>query len=132
MTDRTDPPLDRVAEEVVAASSSPARRATSAAAPPAWVGLCTGTGLALIIVGTLTFLGVVAQGMAIEQDTSVWYRQGIGFLRNLDASPIGLMLLLGVALVGVPVVLGAEGRVPAPRNRSVAIALGLARRHQLT
>jgi hypothetical protein len=114
-------------DPVTQATPTPATSPTAPPTPsqPPWAALCTGTGLGLIIVATLTFLGIIAQGIAIEQDTSVWYRQGIGFLRNLDASPIGLMLIVGVALVGVPVVVADETR-RAPRSRQTALALGLA------
>lgn len=112
------PPLDEVAEAVVAASPPPGPT------QPTWMGAAGGTGLALIAVAGLTFLGVVAQGFAVEQDTSIWYRLGIAFLRNLDASPIGIMLIVGVALVAVPILAG-RNELPRP-ERQTSIALGLA------
>jgi hypothetical protein len=118
MTDQP-PPFDEVAEEIVAASPTPTP-------VPVWAGLCTGTGLALVAVAALVFLGIVAQGLAVEQDTSVWYRLGIAFLRNLDASPVGLMLIVAVGLVAVPILTGAVGDRRATRQESVALGVAAA------
>jgi len=92
--------------------------------PPVWAGVSAGTGLALVAVAALTFLGIVAQGLAVEEDTGAWYQLGIAFLRNLDASPIGLMLVLAVALVAVAVI--ATPAVDQRADRATTITLGLA------
>jgi hypothetical protein len=93
------------------------------AAPPAWVGLATGTGLGLAVVSALSFLGIVAQGLAVEQKTSLLYKLGIAFLRNLDATPIGLMLIVALALVLAPAVTGEKPSRSQDRNATLTFGI---------
>lgn len=91
---------------------------------PAWTGVATGAGLALAVVALLSIAGVIAQGFAVEQDTGVFYKMGIAFLRNLDATPVGLMALVALVLVAAPAV--ASAPATARQNRQAAIAIGVA------
>jgi hypothetical protein len=92
-------------------------------APPAWAGLATGTGLGLAVVSALSLIGIVAQGLAVVQKTSFFYKLGIAFLRNLDATPIGLMLVVALALVLAPALTGAT--TSRGQDRQATIAFGL-------
>lgn len=91
-------------------------------APPSnWTGLATGAALALAVVSALALLGVLAQGFSVEQDAGLAYKMGIAFLRNLDATPVGLMALVVVALIAAPAAAGIAG--DGRQNRQAAIAL---------
>ena len=74
---------------------------------PGWAGVSIGAGLALAVVAALSIVGVVAQGFAVSERTGVAYKMGIAFLRNLDATPVGIMALVAVALVSAPLLVGA-------------------------
>lgn len=91
---------------------------------PAWTSVATGAGLALALVALLSIVGVIAQGFAVEQDTGVFYKLGIAFLRNLDATPVGLMALVALLLVAAPAVAGTPAT--SRQNRQAAIAIGVA------
>ena len=93
--------------------------------PSSWAGVATGTGLALAVVAALALLGVLAQGFAVEQDTGIAYKQGIAFLRNLDATPIGLMALFTVILVAAPALAGLPATARINRNAAVALTIVL-------
>jgi hypothetical protein len=87
------------------------------------VGIVTGAGLGLAVVSALALAGVLAQGFAVEQDTSTLYKLGIAFLRNLDATPIGLMLIVAVALVLAPAIAGATASRRQDRQATVTFGL---------
>ncbi|MEY2568451.1 MAG: hypothetical protein QOE35_2980 [Actinomycetota bacterium] len=98
--------------------------ASPEAPPSPWAGVSIGAGLALAAIAALSILGVIAQGFAVEQqNTGVVYKLGIAFLRNLDATPAGLMAVVAVALVAAPAIAGvpAAGR----QNRQAAVAFVL-------
>jgi hypothetical protein len=89
-----------------------------------WTGASIATGLGLAAVAALAVIGVLAQGFAVEQDnTGVLYKLGIAFLRNLDATPAGLMAIVAVALVAAPGIAGAPA--PGRQQRQVTIAFAL-------
>jgi hypothetical protein len=87
---------------------------------PGWAGVSIGAGLALAAIAALSLVGVFAQGFAVSERTGVAYKMGIAFLRNLDATPVGLMALVALALVAAPSLAGAP--VTARQRRHVAIA----------
>lgn len=89
---------------------------------PSWAAASVGAGLALAVIAALSVVGILAQGFAVEQNTGVLYKLGIAFLRNLDATPVGLMSILAVALVAAPAIAG----VPVgARNRQAATAFAV-------
>ena len=98
-----------------------------AAAAPAnpIVALLGWCGLALAVLATLEVVAIVAQGVAIRQASlGPIYRLGYAFLTNLDAVPLGLILIGAVVLVLLPVLTGhatTEGQ-----DRQAAFTLGLA------
>jgi hypothetical protein len=85
-----------------------------------WAGVSIGAGLALAAVAALSLVGVLAQGFAVSERTGVAYKMGIAFLRNLDATPVGLMALVAVALVAAPSLAGVP--VTERQRRQVAAA----------
>jgi hypothetical protein len=87
---------------------------------PGWAGVSIGAGLALAAVAALSVVGVIAQGFAVGERTGVAYKMGIAFLRNLDATPVGIMALVAVALVAAPSLAGAP--VTERQRRQVAAA----------
>ena len=92
---------------------------SSEAEQPTWAGVSIGAGLALAAVAALSLVGVIAQGFAVSERTGVVYKMGIAFLRNLDATPIGIMALVAIALVAAPSLAG----VPVTdRQRSMGAA----------
>lgn len=86
---------------------------------PSWAGVSIGAGLALAIVAALSLAGVIAQGLAVSERTGLGYKMGIAFLRNLDATPVGIMALLAIALVVAP---GLTGTPVTDRQRSMVAA----------
>lgn len=95
------------------------------APPPSWAGVATGAALGLAVVSALALVGVLAQGFAVEQDAGLPYKMGIAFLRNLDATPIGLMALVVVALVAAPAAAGVAGDGRQHRQAAIALAIVL-------
>jgi hypothetical protein len=94
-----------------------------APAPPAWVAITTGAGLGLAAVSGLSLLGIVAQGLAVEQKTSLLYKLGIAFLRNLDATPLGLMLIVALGLALAPTIAGATASRRQDRQATITFAI---------
>jgi hypothetical protein len=88
-----------------------------------WTGVATGAGLALATVAALSVLGVLSQGFVVAEKTSLVYKMGIAFLRNLDYTPAGIMAVLALALVAAPALAGTP--TTARQNRQAAIAFGL-------
>ena len=86
---------------------------------PSWAGVSIGAGVALAGVAALSLVGVIAQGFAVSERTGVVYKMGIAFLRNLDATPIGIMALVAIALVAAPSLAGAP---VTDRQRSLVTA----------
>ena len=89
------------------------------------VGLLGWCGLALAILAALEVVAIVAQGVAIRQaNLGSLYRLGYAFLTNLDAVPLGLILLVAVVLVVLPKVAGQPTN--EAQDRQAAFTLGLA------
>jgi hypothetical protein len=86
---------------------------------PGWAGVSIAAGLALAAVAALSIAGVIAQGFAVSERTGVGYKMGIAFLRNLDATPVGIMALLALVLVAAP---GLTGAAVTDRQRSMVAA----------
>jgi hypothetical protein len=89
---------------------------------PGWAGVSIGAGLALAAVAVLSIVGVIAQGFAVSERTGIAYKMGIAFLRNLDATPVGLMALVAVALVTAPSLAGAPVTERQRRQMAAAFA----------
>ena len=90
---------------------------------PNWAGLLTGTGLALAIVSALAFLGIIAQGFAVQQRLNLFDRLGVAFLQNLDDTPLGLMLIVATVVITLPVVLDAVRDARDDRRAQLALVL---------
>jgi hypothetical protein len=93
---------------------------------PGWAGVAIGAGLALAAVAALSIVGVIAQGFAVSDRTGVAYKLGIAFLRNLDATPVGIMALVAVALVAAPSLAGAVITVRQRQAVAATFAIVLA------
>jgi hypothetical protein len=88
------------------------------------VGLLSWCGLALAALAALEVVAIVAQGVAIRQaNLGAIYRLGYAFLTNLDAVPLGLILLVAVVLVVLPVV--THQPTNEAQDRQAAFTLGL-------
>ena len=88
------------------------------------VGLLSWCGLALAILASLEVVAIVAQGVAIKQaNLGPLYRLGYAFLTNLDAVPLGLILVVAVVLVVLPKVAGQV--TDEAQDRQAAFTLGL-------
>jgi len=89
------------------------------------VGLVSWCGLALAILAALEVVAIVAQGVAIKQaNLGSLYKLGYAFLTNLDAVPLGLILLVAVVLVVLPKLAGQP--TDDAHDRQAAFTLGLA------
>ena len=88
-----------------------------------WTALLTGTGLALAVVSALAFLGIVAQGFAVQQRLNVFDRLGVAFLQNLDDTPLGLMLIVATVIITLPVVVDAVRDARDDRRAQLALAV---------
>ena len=93
---------------------------------PAWVPLLTGTGLALAVVSALAFVGIIAQGFAVQQRLNVFDKLGVAFLQNLDDTPFGVMLILTVLLVSLPVIVNAVTDMRDDRRAQLTLVLVVA------
>jgi hypothetical protein len=91
--------------------------------PDPWTGVATASGLGLAAIAALSVLGILTQGFAVEQKTGLLYKLGIAFLRNLDATPAGLMAVIAVVLIAAP----SLTRRPAVGRQDLQarVALGL-------
>lgn len=88
------------------------------------VGLLGWCGLALAILAALEVVAIVAQGVAIKQaNLGSIYRLGYAFLTNLDAVPLGLILLVAVVLVVLPKLAGRP--TDEAQDKQAAFTLGL-------
>ena len=89
------------------------------------VGLLSWCGLALTVLAALEVVAIVAQGVAIRQaNLGSLYRLGYAFLTNLDAVPLGLILVVAVVLVVLPKLAGQPTN--EAQDRQAAFTLGLA------
>ena len=101
----------------------PAPPVAPATLTPAWVPILGGTALALAIVAALAFLGIVAQGFAVQQRLNTFDKLGVAFLQNLDDTPLGVMLVLAVVLVMLPVVVDAVRDARDDRRAQLTLAI---------
>jgi len=89
------------------------------------VGLVSWCGLALAVLAALEVVAIVAQGVAIKQaNLGPLYKLGYAFLTNLDAVPLGLILLVAIVLVVLPKLAGQP--TDDAHDRQAAFTLGLA------
>jgi hypothetical protein len=117
----TEPPPADAAQATDVADAAPI---APAGEPTAWAGWLNGTAWALTVLVALQLLGIVAQGLTLTgQNVNRVHKIGFIFLRDLDAVPLGIMLIAAVVLVSLPVL--ARRAVTGRQERSAVRLLGV-------
>jgi hypothetical protein len=89
-----------------------------------WVGVATGTALALVALVLLLVLSNVLQGLSEKRfEGDLLQKVGFAFLTQIDAT-YGLALVLAAALAGLPRIVGAGMSGMQERRRLLALNLG--------